>query len=120
MPQAMHVNEVRRVILQTTNEEWAYSAGSVKAGIFGQMVEMAEGVVEHYRSDLFHDATWLQDRVDGTPLTFEFLVRPWGTNVSEARGEFRETEGNRLFLFRYVPLQDGSFTIHQLVIARLA
>ena len=120
MPQTLQVNEVRRVVLQTTNDEWAYSAGSVKAGIFGQMVEMAEGVVEHYRSDLFHDATWLQDRVDGTPLTFEFLVRPWGTNVSEDRGEFSASETERLFLFRYVPLQDGSFTIHQLVIERVA
>ena len=31
-------------------------------------------------NDLFYDALWIQENVTG-PIEFDFLVRPWGTNI---------------------------------------
>lgn len=52
---------------------------SVRALLFGEMLRRAV-VVEHYRSDLFHDAQFLA-RLDG-PATFYWAVRESGTIIS--------------------------------------
>ncbi|MHB1784381.1 MAG: hypothetical protein ACYCTE_17170 [Acidimicrobiales bacterium] len=52
---------------------------SVRALLFGEMLCRAGGV-QHYRSDLFHDAQFLA-RLDG-PATFYWATRQSGTIIS--------------------------------------
>lgn len=75
----------RNVKVQLTgwNEEWPQIAESVMACVFGAMVSRSVVVTEHYRSDLFHDATWMREKLQGW-MTFDWLVREWGTNIAES------------------------------------
>lgn len=56
---------------------------SVLALLFGHMVRRAIPVMQEFHSDLFHDAEWLRANVTG-PTTFDWLVRPSGTNLAES------------------------------------
>lgn len=58
-------------------------ATSIRALLFGAMVDRAFPVVREYRSDLYHDAQWLAEFVNG-PTTFDYLVRSSGTNLSDS------------------------------------
>lgn len=53
---------------------------AVRALLFGTMVRRAIGVTEHYLSDLYHDARFLDDHVHGA-CEFLFMVREWGTDI---------------------------------------
>jgi hypothetical protein len=48
---------------------------SAHAILFGHMVERAEGVVRHYRSDLYHDALWLDRHFTAAPFSFYWGAR---------------------------------------------
>jgi hypothetical protein len=50
--------------------------------LFGEMVKRALPVVEHYHSDLFHDAEWLRENVTG-PTWFFWVVRQCGTDIGQ-------------------------------------
>lgn len=39
----------------------AGSWNAIRAGLFGVLVELAQPVVEHYQSDLWHDATFIRE-----------------------------------------------------------
>ncbi|MDQ6616056.1 MAG: hypothetical protein M3083_15305 [Actinomycetota bacterium] len=56
---------------------------SVRALLFGQMVARAWGI-EHFHSDLFHDARWLAQHVTG-PTTFYWAPRTWGSDIGTDR-----------------------------------
>ncbi len=58
------------------------SGGSraIRARLFGVLAAKTCRHIEAYHSDLYHDAMWLHDYVDG-PTTFFFGVRPTGTHV---------------------------------------
>lgn len=53
---------------------------SVRAGVFGELVKLAAPVLEHYHSDLFHDAEWLGKYLNG-PMEFYFSVDDSGTCI---------------------------------------
>lgn len=59
---------------------WCEFNDSVRALLFGHMVKLAKPIVQEYQSDLYHDAMWLAENVTGA-RTFEWLVRPSGTNI---------------------------------------
>jgi hypothetical protein len=52
----------------------------VKARLFGELVERAEGHLKHYKSDLYHDAHWIREHVNG-PMAFWYIVREYGTFI---------------------------------------
>jgi hypothetical protein len=60
---------------------WHPFNDGVRALLFGHMVKLAVPVVQHYHSDLYHDARWLEENVSG-PTEFDWLVRPSGTNIA--------------------------------------
>lgn len=62
---------------------WTDMNHGVRALLFGHMVKLAMPVVREYLSDLYHDAQWLEENVQG-PREFDFLVRPSGTNIAES------------------------------------
>jgi hypothetical protein len=51
-----------------------------KGLMFGKLVDLSIEVVQHYRSDYYHDAKWIQEHVDG-PSTFYYGFREWGTSI---------------------------------------
>ncbi len=53
---------------------------SVRAPLFGRLVDLAVPVVESYRSDLFHDAHWLTEQVTDA-CVFYYGVRSTGTSI---------------------------------------
>lgn len=53
---------------------------SVRAALFGVLVELAQPHVKHYQSDLYHDARWIREHVSG-PLDFFFAVADTGTEI---------------------------------------
>ncbi len=66
------------------DEDWASIGTSVKALLFGKLLDLASSTVEHYRSDFFHDACWIEKHVHG-PTVFFFGFRQWGTSIGTDR-----------------------------------
>lgn len=56
--------------------------GQVRAHVFGHLVKLADGVLTAYHSDLYHDALWLRDVLNG-PMTFCWSVGESGTGIGE-------------------------------------
>ena len=54
---------------------------STKAMLFGVLAELAWPIIDNYKSDLYHDARWI-DELTG-PATFYFSPRESGTWLSE-------------------------------------
>lgn len=84
---------------------------SIRALIFGEMVRLAEGRIEAYRGDLYHDATWLTEHVTG-PTSFEWVVRESGTHcehsdyIQKVINMFGDESS--LLHFRFDVIEDGS------------
>jgi len=59
-----------------------YSAddSALAVRLFGVVADLAFPIVEHYRSDLYHDARWLRDYA-ATTTTFYFGCDAWGTSI---------------------------------------
>jgi hypothetical protein len=53
---------------------------SVRAALFGVLVTLAAPHVKHYQSDLYHDARWLRENIDG-PKEFFYAVADTGTEI---------------------------------------
>lgn len=49
--------------------------------VFGHMVRLAEPLLTHYRSDLYHDALWLNEHATGTRFDFYWSVGETGTRT---------------------------------------
>lgn len=60
-----------------------FDGGYLHQRIFGTLVQLAAPVVKEFHGDLFHDASWIKDHVDG-PGTFYFVVRHSGTHVGSS------------------------------------
>ena len=58
----------------------AEAQDAVAALLFGHLVDRTDGIVEHYRSDLYRDAQKLQQHLTG-PGRFWYVARTWGTNL---------------------------------------
>lgn len=84
---------------------------SICALIFGEMVRLAEGRIEAYRGDLYHDANWLTQNVNG-PTSFEWVVRESGTHCehSDYIQKVITMFGDEASLlhFRFDVIEDGS------------
>lgn len=61
---------------------WEEAESLVKSTTFGVLVELSEGVIKNYRSDLFHDAKWIEENVTG-PRQFDWVVRTSGTFLGD-------------------------------------
>lgn len=84
---------------------------SIRALIFGEMFRLAEGHIEAYRGDLYHDAIWLTENVNG-PTSFEWVVRESGTHCehSDYIQKVIKMFGDEASLlhFRFDVIEDGS------------
>jgi hypothetical protein len=64
-------------------ETFPAAASPVRALLFGELVKRAIGVTRSYLSDLYHDAEFLTENVNGE-VTFDWLTRECGTNIGES------------------------------------
>jgi hypothetical protein len=75
-------------------------ARSIRALLFGAMLDRAELIVQHYRSDLFHDALWIEKHVTGE-FSWYWMLRKHGTHVgtdlSDALAVFGRDDVNIYF-----------------------
>lgn len=59
--------------------------------LFGELVKLAQPIVEHYHSDLWHDAAWIREHIPtsmavGGAYAFVYGVRDTGTSIGEDLG----------------------------------
>lgn len=59
---------------------WADGGPMIRANVFAHLLDLAAVVTSH-RSDLFHDALWIDRNVNG-PTTFFYSVRDTGTWIA--------------------------------------
>lgn len=78
----MTKNLVKTVRLVGFSDNFPDVAESARAVLFGAMIKRAAPVMKEYHSDLYHDANWLRENLNG-PMTFDWLVRYSGTNLQE-------------------------------------
>lgn len=72
--------ETRTRIL-SSNQPFEAHAESIRAMLFGVLVSLVKDSVKDYFSDLYHDAWWIRENVDG-PITFYYGVRALGTGTN--------------------------------------
>lgn len=63
----------------------------VRQFVFDHLLQLTDGVVKSYRSDLYHDAMWLREYLT-EPMAFYFSVGECGTHIGtdEALSRYRE------------------------------
>lgn len=54
---------------------------AVRQFVFAEMVKLAAPVLTHYHSDLYHDALWLNEHVNGTRAVFAWSFNGTGTTI---------------------------------------
>jgi hypothetical protein len=54
-----------------------------RAIIFEKMMELALPIVKSYRSDLYHDAIFLEN-LENRPTVFYYMIRETGTTITDA------------------------------------
>lgn len=62
--------------------DWNSAQTSVRSSIFSKMIELARDRVKFYVGDLYHDALWLSEEVNGA-TTFEWVPRESGTHIGD-------------------------------------
>jgi len=81
---AMTTTETTTHRLTGWDEDWNTIGTSVKALLFGKLMDEAVSVIDHYRSDWYHDALWIERNVTG-PTSFYFGMREFGTSIGHDR-----------------------------------
>lgn len=69
--------------------DWQSAQSTVRATTFAKMVELAKDKIQYYISDLYHDALWLNQELNG-PGEFEWVVRESGTWIGETAKIIKE------------------------------
>lgn len=59
----------------------------IRARLFGHLARLAGPVVAEYHSDLYRDAHWIAENVNG-PINLDFVVRYHGTFLGEVGAEW--------------------------------
>jgi len=84
--------------------EWDDIATGLRAKTFEVMLELAERV-KHYRSDLYHDAMWLEERLTG-PMQYDWIARESGTFIGEVVAQIALSEWDGSVKYRFELLND--------------
>lgn len=53
---------------------------TLQAAVFDVIAEISFPIIEQFRSDLFHDALWIRNTVNG-PMSFYFSLNESGTYI---------------------------------------
>lgn len=85
--------------------DWKDAESSIRAKVFGHMVELAHNRVKFYLSDLFHDAIWLKEEMTG-PMSFEWITRESGTHIGEVCKYVKDDDYSDVSRYRFEVLGD--------------
>lgn len=85
--------------------EWKDAESSIRAKVFGHLVELSRDRVKFYQSDLFHDAIWLKEEMTG-PMSFEWIARESGTHIGEVCQYVKDDEFTNCTRYRFEVLGD--------------
>lgn len=85
--------------------DWKDAESSIRAKVFGHMVELSRDRVKFYQSDLFHDALWLKEEMIG-PMSFEWVVRESGTHIGDICRYVKDYDFSNCVRYRLVVRED--------------
>ena len=85
-------------------------SNAVRAHIFGELADLAAPTVKFYRSDLYHDAGWLNNHVNG-PTTFFYGVRETGTHIGHD-GELIAAHSTHVWQVDITVTDRGKWELH--------
>lgn len=85
--------------------DWKDAESSIRAKVFGHMVELSRDRVKFYQSDLFHDALWLKEEMIG-PMSFEWVVRESGTHIGDICRYVKDDDFSNCARYRLVVRED--------------
>jgi hypothetical protein len=71
---------IQKTFLRADEDMSESTLESVRAALFGVLVELAQPHVKYYQSDLYHDAGWVKRHLIG-PLEFFYAVSDSGTEI---------------------------------------
>jgi hypothetical protein len=94
-------NLIKTKNMMHTNLGWADIASTCRAFVFGEMVELANGRVNQYRSDLYHDALWLNEFLK-EEMQFDWVVREWGTFIGTSAANYGISDKDLKYRFEII------------------
>jgi len=95
---------------------------SVRAGVFGILVQLATPVLQHFHGDLYHDANWLRQKLDVTQAddpehgryvaaAFGYGVRDTGTDIGIDMGLIQR-HNERVYQVIVVRHENGRWSVN--------
>lgn len=84
---------------------WEGSESSVRALVFGKMVELGKNRIERYQSDLFHDALWLKEMLNG-PMQFDWIARHSGTFIGNVCSQVKAEDYENSVYYRFEIIEE--------------
>lgn len=90
---------------------WDDVKTSVKAKVFGQMVLLGQDRIKHYKSDLYHDALWLENFMG--PGQFDWVARESGTFIGASAAYCNLDDWDKPIKYRFEIIQEdlGKWTL---------
>lgn len=88
MTTTTETNEPQTTFLLSDESMSEGTLEGVRATLFEVLLKLTQGRVEHYLSDLYHDAIWLKEQVSG-PTVFFYGLRDSGTDLSDDEAHVR-------------------------------
>lgn len=79
---------------------WEGSESTVRATVFGKMVNLGRDRIKSYSSDLFHDAMWLKEMLTG-PMQFDWIARHSGTFIGEVCSHVKADDYENSVYYRF-------------------
>lgn len=89
----------------TSGSDWLEAASSVRAKVFGAMLKLAQGTIRDYHSDMYHDAMWLREWLNG-PMAFDWIARESGTFIGDTVVRINEDDWEGLVKYRLAVRQE--------------
>lgn len=91
-----------------SGSNWSDCESTICSTVFGRMLDIAQDTLKAYRSDLFHDAIWLQANLTG-PMSFDWIVRDSGTHIGEVVQHINQDEWFNSAKYRFDIREEGSY-----------
>lgn len=85
--------------------DWVDAQSTVRALVFGKLVELGHNKIKFYRSDLYHDAIYLLNTLKGEH-TFDWIARESGTFIGDVTSYVRD-DWEKLARYRFDIRLDG-------------
>lgn len=91
-----------------SGSNWSDCRSAIRAKVFGKLVELTRDKVVHYESDLYHDATWIAENLNG-PMQFDWIARESGTFIGDIVKNIKESDwpGTAKYRFEILAENEG-------------